>query len=163
MLRRIEGSKARFWDQTFTKKSRQAENISNHTLNQKGIVCDCMYTFDSFFTSVSTASRSLVELGCSIVWLLPASVMRPHCSRLCTPLVHNWWACALQSNQHSWSVTELQTYIYIYTEVEISARMCDYSCLVLMHSAIISVQKEEWAQSYEEDVHISIIWQSVGI
>ena len=39
-------------------------SISNHMFDQKGIVCDCLYTSDSSFTSVSIALR-LLELGCS--------------------------------------------------------------------------------------------------
>ena len=42
------------------------------------------------------------------------------CFRLCKSPVFNWWACAIQTNQHSWSLMELQTYNYIHRSQSLS-------------------------------------------
>ena len=97
-----------------TKESSEAENIFESHVWPDG---DSMrlHVRPIHCSHQSAKHRDQLELAppwsmvCS--WLRPASVVRPHCSRLRKPPVLNWWACALQFNQHSWSVTELQTYI----------------------------------------------------
>ena len=115
MLSLIEGSECELAIRLLHKDSRLAENILNHICLTWSVLSATIYTPDSSFTSVCTV-QSLADPRSAIdprmVWLGPVSVMQPHCSSLREPPVLNWLACALQSNQHSWSVTELQIYIY---------------------------------------------------
>ena len=138
MLSLIEGSEALVEIRLFyEEKQTDWEYFESHVWPERYSMRLYIHPIQSF-TWVCIVPRSL-ELGCSIVWLHPASVMWPHCPRLREPPVLDWWACALQSNQHSWSVTELQIYIYMYIQKLRSQpiSICVISCLMLMCLAII--------------------------
>ena len=85
----IEGSEAR--SGFSMKKSRQAENLSNHIFDQKGIVCDSVHVHMSnlLFTSVSTASRLLeLKAGLNLPSFSHAAILYQTAGA--SMAVHNW-------------------------------------------------------------------------